>query len=101
MNCLLRLLRRMPFIVLLLTVSTASGQSYYFKHYQVENGLSNNTVYCSIQDNKGFLWFGTKEGLNRFDGYRFKLFQSVGDQYRLQKRFYLLSIRRFIESLMG
>src|SRR5687768_14395851 len=87
MNCLLRLLRRMPLYALLMTVSTASGQSYYFKHYQVENGLSNNTVYCSIQDKKGFLWFGTKEGLNRFDGYRFKFFKSGNSQYRLKKDF--------------
>ena len=75
MNCLLRN-RLLLLFVLWLYVNTASAQPYYFKHYQVENGLSNNTVYCSIQDNKGFLWFGTKEGLNRFDGYRFKLFRS-------------------------
>jgi ligand-binding sensor domain-containing protein/nitrogen-specific signal transduction histidine kinase len=36
--------------------------------------LSNNTVFCGIQDKDGFMWFGTKDGLNRFDGYRFKLF---------------------------
>ncbi len=48
------------------------AQDYYFKHYQVENGLSNNTVLSSLQDEDGFLWFGTKDGLNRFDGYRFK-----------------------------
>ncbi len=57
---------------LLLTVHS-HGQSYYFKHYQVEQGLSNNTIYCSLQDKNGFLWFGTKEGLNRFDGSQFKL----------------------------
>jgi signal transduction histidine kinase/ligand-binding sensor domain-containing protein len=69
-------------------MGTAYGQSYYFRHYQVENGLSNNTVYCSIQDKKGFLWFGTKEGLNRFDGYRFKLFNSAtGNDNRLRKDF--------------
>ena len=50
------------------------SQSYFFRHYQVENGLSNNTVYCSLQDKNGFLWFGTKDGLNRFDGYHFKHF---------------------------
>lgn len=50
----------------------AQGQPYHFRHYQVENGLSHNTVYSSIQDKAGFLWFGTKDGLNRFDGYRFK-----------------------------
>lgn len=56
-----------------------SAQPYYFRHYQVENGLSNNAVICSIQDNKGFLWFGTKDGLDRFDGYSFKVFRSDPD----------------------
>lgn len=58
---------------LLITV-TVTSQQYYFRHYQVENGLSNNTVFCSMQDRNGFMWFGTKDGLNRFDGYRFKTF---------------------------
>lgn len=61
------------FIVLPLALR---GQSpYYFKHYEVEHGLSNNTVLCSIQDKKGFMWFGTIDGLNRFDGYTFKTFR--------------------------
>ncbi len=53
------------------------AQSYFFRHYQVENGLSNNTVYCSVQDKNGFLWFGTKDGVNRFDGYHFKTFKTT------------------------
>ncbi|HTI09246.1 MAG TPA: two-component regulator propeller domain-containing protein [Puia sp.] len=53
----------------------AFAQSYYFRHYQVENGLSNNAVLCSLQDDQGFLWFGTKDGLNRFNGYSFKVFR--------------------------
>lgn len=52
-----------------------NGQTYYFRHYQVENGLSNNTVFCSTQDSNGFMWFGTKDGLNRFNGHAFKIFQ--------------------------
>ena len=55
-------------------VGKVAGQPYYFSHYQVENGLSNNSVECSIQDDDGFLWFGTINGLNRFDGYTFKTF---------------------------
>lgn len=55
------------------------AQEYYFKHFQVEEGLSNNTVLASIQDNDGFMWFGTKDGLNRFDGYRFKTYRNSGD----------------------
>jgi len=56
----------------------ASAQPYYFRHFQVENGLSNSTVFCTTQDKNGFLWFGTKDGLNRFDGYHFKLFHHSG-----------------------
>ncbi|GAA4801576.1 two-component regulator propeller domain-containing protein [Olivibacter ginsenosidimutans] len=56
-------------------IKLANSQPYYFKHYQVENGLSNNAVICSLQDSKGFMWFGTRDGLNRFDGYTFKVFR--------------------------
>lgn len=55
-------------------IARVSGQPYYFSHFQVENGLSNNSVECSIQDDDGFLWVGTINGLNRFDGYTFKTF---------------------------
>lgn len=56
------------------------AQPYYFRHYQVENGLSNNAVICSLQDKNGFLWFGTKDGLDRFDGYSFKVFRNQAGQ---------------------
>lgn len=55
---------------------SAKAQIHYFTHYQVEQGLSNNSVLCSMQDNMGFMWFGTKDGLNRFDGYSFRVFQN-------------------------
>jgi len=61
-------------LLLIICHCRTNAQPYYFRHYQVENGLSNSTVFCSAQDKNGFLWFGTKEGLNRFDGYHFKLF---------------------------
>ncbi len=57
----------------------ATRHSYYFKHYQVEQGLSNNAVLCSLLDTTGFLWFGTKDGLNRFDGYSFKTYRQEPD----------------------
>jgi len=63
-------------VLLFFTTTSCTGQSYYFRHFQVENGLSNNAVICSMQDRKGFLWFGTKDGLDRFDGYTFKIFRN-------------------------
>ncbi|MCW3089922.1 MAG: hybrid sensor histidine kinase/response regulator [Ferruginibacter sp.] len=67
------------FIICFLAGNRVKSQSYYFYHHQVENGLSNNAVICSIQDQKGFLWFGTKDGLNRFDGYTYKTFRNDRD----------------------
>ena len=72
--------KHIPTILLFVATITlfsfkTSAQPYFFRHYQVENGLSNNAVYCSIQDKNGFMWFGTKDGLNRFDGYYFKTFR--------------------------
>lgn len=49
--------------------------NYAFKHYNINNGLSQNTVQCIHQDQMGFMWFGTKDGLNRFDGSTFKVFK--------------------------
>ncbi len=68
-------------IILVFLVGFSFGQPYYFRHYQVENGLSNNAVICCLQDRKGFIWFGTKDGLNRFDGYSFKVFRSNPDEF--------------------
>ena len=81
---LLKIISGIFLTVFLLFGFKSASQSYFFRHYQVENGLSNNSIYCSTQDDKGFLWFGTKDGLNRFDGYHFKLF-NIQEQDRTFK----------------
>lgn len=54
----------------------AQNEPENFNLYTTRDGLSSNPVYCLIQDGRQFLWIGTREGLNRFDGQRFKKFFS-------------------------
>ncbi|HKJ42118.1 MAG TPA: two-component regulator propeller domain-containing protein [Sunxiuqinia sp.] len=48
-----------------------------FNHLSIEDGLSNNSVSCIFQDREGYLWFGTLNGLNRYDGQHFKTYHNV------------------------
>lgn len=57
-------------------------EHYYFKNLSVQNGLSQNTVNAILQDKQGFMWFGTKDGLNRYDGLSFRQFKHDGRSQR-------------------
>ena len=49
----------------------AADGGYSFNHYQTRDGLTSNTVYCTMQDGNGFIWIGTDDGICVYDGYRF------------------------------
>ncbi|GGH78362.1 signal transduction histidine kinase/ligand-binding sensor domain-containing protein/DNA-binding response OmpR family regulator [Filimonas zeae] len=62
----------------------AVGQNVQVQYLGIEQGLSNNSITCINQDSKGFMWFGTFDGLNRYDGYSFKVFRNrLGDSATL------------------
>lgn len=67
------------FVICLLSFCEASAQSIpdmKFRHLDTRDGLSNSQINCILRDSRGFMWFGTSYGLNRYDGYRFKTFLS-------------------------
>ena len=60
----------------LLISNSFAQQQIVFNHLAVEDGLSHSAVTCIFQDSRGFMWFGTQDGLNKYDGYNFKLFKN-------------------------
>ncbi len=75
----MKIFRNSLFLVLFMglspTVSHAQN-NIRFNHLSVEDGLSQNAVTCIFQDYLGFMWFGTQDGLNRYDGYNIKIFKN-------------------------
>lgn len=63
-------------VFLLLALPAAAVLPQRFTRFSVEQGLSQSTVQAILQDRRGFIWFGTEEGLNRYDGYSFVVFKN-------------------------
>ncbi len=59
----------------LLSFVVANSQELKFSHITSEQGLSMGVVNCVLQDSKGFMWFGTQDGLNKYDGYNMLVFK--------------------------
>ena len=77
--CTIILFRFFCIIFLSVFVTELYSQSIIFNHLTTNNGLSNNFVSDIFQDREGFLWFATDDGLNRFDGYEFKVYRNNPD----------------------
>lgn len=63
------------FTILIILIICKSACASLFRKYQVEDGLSHNSVWTVMQDKRGFMWFGTVDGLNKFDGINFKVYK--------------------------
>lgn len=57
-------------------ISIAQPQDIRFEHIGTEAGLSQSNVICIIQDSRGFMWFGTRDGLNKYDGYKITTYRT-------------------------
>ena len=69
--------RHILFILTLLLFFHAKSQpNCIFTHYSSENGLSQNSIMSMVQDHNGVLWFSTWDGINRFNGYDFKVYKA-------------------------
>jgi len=60
-----------------LAMSRSLAQNLTFRQLTVENGLSQNAVMSISQDKLGFMWYGTRYGLNRYDGIHFKTYKNI------------------------
>jgi len=65
------------FLLLSSLIVNAQQTKKIFSQYTIQDGLSHNTVNCIVQDSMGFMWFGTMDGLCRFDGNNFKVYKSI------------------------
>jgi signal transduction histidine kinase/ligand-binding sensor domain-containing protein len=72
-------------LLLLLLNLPVDGQEDYvrFKRLTINDGLSLSSVYCIYQDSKGFIWFGTEDGLNKYDGQSVTVYGATTDQYNI------------------
>lgn len=63
-------------LILSCTINTyVYSQKIKFEHFTLKEGLSQSTINCILQDSHGFLWIGTQDGLNKYDGYGFTVYK--------------------------
>ena len=77
-------MKRLLLIITLILSGLSLRAQYDVHHYSVDDGLSQNTIMSITQDHDGYMWFGTWDGLNKFDGYEFTVYKSNPDQLSLR-----------------
>lgn len=62
-------------LLILLSFAAYGQSSVRFDHLTTQDGLSQSTINCMLRDSRGYMWFGTNDGLNRYDGYQFSVYR--------------------------
>ena len=78
----------------------AQRQNLKFNHLDINAGLSQNHVMCILQDSKGFMWIGTSDGLNKYDGYRFTLYKQDAKDKNSISGNYITDIKEDAEGMI-
>src|SRR5690606_1213116 len=65
------------FLFFFILLQLSSFSQIKFKHLTLKDGLSQSTVNTIIKDKYGFMWFGTQDGLNKYDGYNFTVYKNI------------------------
>jgi len=76
----------------LVNILNSQTNNLKFEKLTIEDGLSQNSSFCIIQDYQGLMWFGTEDGLNRYDGYNFKIFKTEPNDSNSIASNYVISI---------
>ncbi len=77
--------------------SYAQAQVYSSRQFTISNGLSGNSVIVVFQDSKGFIWIGTENGLNRYDGEKFDVFKHQQTDTNAVSGNYIISLAEDLE----
>lgn len=78
--------------IFIFAIPETYGQKIFFAHLNAEDGLSQNSVLAIAQDHQGFIWFGTRSGLNRYDSKRFVTYRANAAQNGSISSNYILSL---------
>jgi len=98
MSCSLLKRLALIFAIGVFTLESSAQLKSNLKHYSTEDGLSHDRVLCMTKDSEGFMWFGTWDGINRFDGHNFIAYKGrPGDSSSLKNN----KIRNIIEDKLG
>ena len=66
---------------LVVCLANGKSQEISFNHLTTDDGLSNNSVRCLYQDEKGFIWIGTRNGVNLYNGDEFIIYKSCKNTF--------------------
>ena len=69
-------MKEFTLFVCLLLYGLCFSQSHQFQQLTFKEGISQSEIYCFLEDSRGFMWFGTVDGLNRYDGYQVGVFHT-------------------------